>query len=224
MRVAALFSGGKDSTYAIYIALQQGWEVSHLVTIFSMNRDSYMFHTQNIHLTSLLSEVLEIPLIKVETEGRKEEELEDLKRGLKGLKIDGVVTGAIASDYQWSRVNRICHELELRTFSPLWRKEQRMLLEDVVHAGFHFAIVKVSAAGLGMEMLGKVIDDCTLPNLYQLAERFGINVSGEGGEFETLVLDCPLFTKKVVIDKSERVWEGNCGCLNIKRAHLKMKN
>lgn len=226
MKVASLFSGGKDSTFAIYVAIQQGWEVMCLVSVFSKNPDSYMFHAQNIHLVPMLSKALRIPFVAVRTEGEKEKELDDLKITLEKLtpeRLDGIITGAIASDYQWSRVNRICHDVGLRTFSPLWRKRQGMLLEDMLFAGFQTIVVKVSAAGLGRELLGKILDRDTFSYLCRQSEISGINIAGEGGEFETLVLDCPIFDQRLMIDDAETVWERDCGYLNVKEAHLERK-
>ena len=100
MKVAALFSGGKDSIFATYIAEQYGWNVTHLVSLIPDNKNSWMFHSVNIHLTDLLAEAIGIPLIKKATNGKKEEELTDLKNILKNLNIDGVISGAIVSEYQ----------------------------------------------------------------------------------------------------------------------------
>src|SRR4030042_2924535 len=109
MKVAALFSGGKDSTYAIYIAQQYGWNVTNLVTIISENKDSWMYHTLNIHLTEKQAESMNIPLVKKVTKGEKEKELDDLEEILKDLDIDGVISGALASEYQRTRIEKICY-------------------------------------------------------------------------------------------------------------------
>src|SRR5512137_1054998 len=114
MRVAALFSGGKDSVFAVYITQQFGWEVSHLVTLLPEKSDSWMFHSINIHLTEQLAKTLDIPLAKKSTKGEKETELVDLKHLLQDLEIDGVVSGAIASEYQRTRIEKICDELEIK--------------------------------------------------------------------------------------------------------------
>lgn len=136
MKVAALFSGGKDSVFAIYIAQQYGWEVTHLITLQSEIPDSWMFHSVNIHLTDLLAEALGIPLITQSTKGEKEKELQDLQSILQTLEIDGVISGAIASEYQRTRIENICHTLHLKSFTPLWHKNQTLLLHELVHAGF----------------------------------------------------------------------------------------
>jgi diphthine-ammonia ligase len=220
MKVAALFSGGKDSVFSIYIAQQYGWDVTHLVTLASENKDSWMFHSINIHLTDLLAETLGIPLLKRTTKGEKENELQDLQNLLGDLPIDGVISGAIASEYQRTRIERVCVRLGIKSFTPLWHKKPEVLLRDQLHAGFESIIVGVFANGFDESWLGRQITEETIEDLLEHQKRFGINVAGEGGEFETLVLDGPLYTKKLVIDETEKEWRRDCGVLQVKRAHL----
>jgi diphthine-ammonia ligase len=223
MKVAALFSGGKDSVYAIYLAQQRGWEVSALVSLFPKRDDSYMFHVPNIRLAPVLAQAMDIPIKVCETEGREGAELVDLKHALSDLDVDGVLTGAIASDYQATRIDRTCHELGLVCFSPLWRWRQRDVLEDVVLAGFKVMVIGVYAEGLGREWLGRVLDNASINELEALAKRHGINVSGEGGELETLVLDGPNFDKRLNIRESEILWSGNGGEVRVTDAALTEK-
>ncbi len=220
MKVAALFSGGKDSTYAIYLAQLRGWEVEYLVSLFSKSEESYMFHVPNIHLTPLLAEAMGIEFVGKETDGEKERELEDLKEVLMSLKIDGVLTGAIASDYQATRIDRICHELGLVCHSQLWRWDQKHVLDDMIEAGFKIMIVGVYAEGLGEDWLGRILDKNALTKLEEIAARYGINVSGEGGEFETLAVDGPNFIKKLEIVESNTNWDGITGNLEVTEARL----
>ena len=220
MKVAALFSGGKDSAYAIYIAQQWGWEVDHLISIIPETGESYMFHVPNISLTDQLSECLDIPLSKAVTMGEEEIELEDLKELLASMDIASLITGAIASDYQTTRINRICHDLGIRVFSPLWRKDQRMLLKDMIDAGFEMMVVGVYADGMGEDWLGRRLDNDALANLDDLTKKNRMNIAGEGGEFESLVLDGPNFKKRLEIIEAEKVWEGMSGHYRIDRAEV----
>ena len=224
MKLAALFSGGKDSAFAIYIAQQYGWEITHLVTLVSKSQESYMFHVPNIHLVDSLAEAMDIPLIKHETAGEKEEELEDLKDALSIPGIDGVLTGAIASDYQWSRINRVCHHLNLRVFSPLWRKDHAMLVKDMIDAGFEIMIVGVYAHGLGEEWLGRILDRDAFGELLALKEKYGISPAGEGGEFETLVLDAPHFKKRLAVERMEKEWHRDSGSVRVERVRVEEKD
>ena len=220
MNVATLFSGGKDSMFAIYIAKQYGWNITNLVSIQPEKQDSWMFHSINIHLTDLLSEALEIPLVKKSTKGEKETELDDLKSLLQDLPIDGVISGAIASEYQRTRIEKICYELKIKSFTPLWHKNQQLLLRDQLHAGFHIIIVGVFAQGFDDTWLGRTIDENTIDMLADLHKKYRINIAGEGGEFETLVVDGPLFHKKIVIDNAVKEWHRDSGVLKVQTAHL----
>lgn len=220
MRVAALFSGGKDSVFSVYITQQYGWEVSHLISLFPEQPDSWMFHSVNIHLTGLLAQALNIPLVKRVTKAKKEEEITDLKHLLEDLEIDGVISGAIASEYQRTRIETICDALGLKSFTPLWHKNQKLLVQDQINAGFRNIIVSVSAEGFDESWLGRIIDEQTLHALVDLHQKHGINIAGEGGEYETLVLSGPLFSQRLVIDESEKHWHRDSGSLQVKSAHL----
>ena len=127
-----LFSGGKDSVLCVDWALEQGHDVPVLITIQSKNPESYMFHVPNIGWTRLQAEAMGIPQLTIETEGEKEVELEDMKRALELAKedhgIEGVVSGAIYSNYQSSRIERICGELDLDSVAPLWKRRPRTML------------------------------------------------------------------------------------------------
>ena len=220
MKVAALFSGGKDSVFAIYIAKQWGWDISHLVTIHPKKQDSWMFHSVNIHLTEKLAEAIDIPLIKKQTKGEKEEELKDLKEVLKNLNIDGVISGAIASEYQRTRIEKICHELEIKSFAPIWHKNQELILREQINAGFKIIIVGVFAYGFDETWLGKTIDGETIDAIIQLRKKYAINTAGEGGEFETLTIDGPIFKRKLVLDETSKEWKRDSGILKVNKAHL----
>ena len=220
MKVAALFSGGKDSTYAIYLAQSRGWEVTELVTMVPEAGESYMFHVPNIGLCGMLAEAMGIAHARFPTSGEEELELEDLGKALARLKVRGVVSGAIASDYQHTRIDRLCHGLGLVSHSPLWRRPQEAVLKDIVTAGFRVMVVGVYAEGLGKEWLGRILDGKALAELGSVAQEKGINVSGEGGEFETLVLDGPNFAKRLDIIGSETIWQGNHGEFLVKKAML----
>lgn len=224
MRVCVLFSGGKDSTYALYIAQQYGWDIECLITMLPQKQDSYMFHTPNIRFASIIADALGIPIKTKETSGEKESELEDLKKILKDTNVDGVVSGAIMSDYQKTRIDTICHELGIRSFAPLWRKNQEMLVREMIDTGFQIIIVGVFAQYLNESWLGRQIDHKTLNELCELQRRHKINVAGEGGEIETMVLDGPNFKKRLVLKKWEKVYKRDSGILRIDELKLERKD
>lgn len=220
---AVLFSGGKDSTMAAYKAMKDGWKVEYLLSMHSENPHSYMFHVPNIHLTHLLSQAMELPLIQAETPGEKEKELEDLKQAMINLKKNGVetiFTGAIHSDYQKSRIDGLCDEIGLESIAPLWHQKPLEYMQEVVDLGFKVIITSVSAEGLDESWLGRVIDEELLEELKVLNERYGLHMAFEGGEAETLVLDGPIFKKRLKILDSEKIWDRDSGHLLIKGAEL----
>jgi ABC transporter with metal-binding/Fe-S-binding domain ATP-binding protein len=220
MRLSVLFSGGKDSTYAMYLMEQQGHQVDTLVSVIPSEKDSWLFHTPNLNLLPLHAMAMQKRLLRVPSQGSEEGDLQALHQALSGLDVDGVVTGAIASDYQWDRINGICENLGLRLFSPLWRKEQGMLLRDMVEAGIDAMVVAVSAEGLGNEWLGRTLDDDAIQRLEQLFASKGVNPSGEGGEYETLVIDSPMHDSCLEIVEVEREITRDGGRLTVKSARL----
>ncbi|MBD3361453.1 diphthine--ammonia ligase [Candidatus Woesearchaeota archaeon] len=224
MKLGVLFSGGKDSTLAMSKALVNH-EIVCLISLISKNPESYMFHVPNISLVDLQADAMELPLIKKETEGVKEEELVQLKEAILKAKekygIEGIATGAVRSIYQCSRVQKICHELGLWCFNPLWLKDQMELLEETKK--FNVIISGVFAYKIGKEFLGKQIDDTIITKLEKLQQELGINPAGEGGEIETTVLDAPFFRKKIKINDFEIDFKDNCGNYIIKKAELVAK-
>ncbi len=212
-RVAVLFSGGKDSTYAAYLAKKAGHDIGCLVAIHSKNEESYMFHTPSIDKTRIQAEVMGIPLIAEETMGVKEKELDDLRRAVRRAKdefgVEGVVTGALYSVYQASRVEAICDELGLDCFNPLWQVDEIGYLEELVANKFKIVVVGVFAYPLDASWLMREIDSDFIFDVKQLAEEFQIHPAGEGGEFETFVVNCPLFSRELKVSKGEVSGEGN---------------
>ncbi len=207
MKAVALFSGGKDSTYALYLALQQGYDIAHLVTIKPRVKDSYMYHIPMVDFTSFQADAMGIPH-DVYTIGDDMDELRDI---LRNYDADAVVSGAIASNYQKSRIEEVCTSLGLISYTPLWGKNQTLLMKDLIMAGLEVMIVSVSAYGLDEKFLGKIIDVDILTHLINLESKYGINVSGEGGEYETYVLYAPFFRKRLHIKGLRTIWLGSRG-------------
>src|SRR3989344_7563656 len=196
MKLAALISGGKDSIYAAYIISNQH-KIACLISFKSKRSDSYMFHIPNIDLVKLQAESMDIPLIFMESSGIKEKELNDIKKALKiaikKYKIEGVVSGALASNYQKSRIDNICNELKLKSIAPLWHINIEQYLKDLIKNSFKVIITGIAAEGLDESFLGKKIDNNLIEKLKKINEKIGMHLAFEGGEAETLVLDCPFF-------------------------------
>ena len=223
MKVGILFSGGKDSVYATYLA-QKDHDVSCLITLDPSRQDSYMFHFPNLRWTALQASTMHVPQITVPTEGEKEVELQDLSKALKVAKdeysIDGVFTGALASVYQKSRVERVCAELGLQSFSPLWQIDPRTHLLNIIRDGFDAIITGVAALGLDEGWLGRRLDTEMVEELVELQRKHGMHAALEGGEGETFVLDCPIFEERIEITSSRKHWDGMSGRLEILGARL----
>lgn len=219
MKLAALFSGGKDSTYATLLAEREGHEIYRLVTIISPNNESMMWHTANIGLTVLQSACMEKELISVRSTG-KGHEMDELKEILAGLEIEGVVCGGIESNYQKKNIENICKELKLKLIAPLWHKDPEKLLREMLKEKFEIIITAVAADGLNEKWLGRKIDEKCINDLVELNKKKKVHISGEGGEFESLVLNCPLFKRKLEIISSEKHWNKDSGILEIKDAKL----
>jgi ABC transporter with metal-binding/Fe-S-binding domain ATP-binding protein len=223
LRLGVLFSGGKDSAFACHRAMEKE-EVACLITVLPGNTESYLFHTPNIGFTALQAEAAGLPLVSVESEGAEEAEVADLSRAIASAVrehgIEGVVTGAIHSVYQSTRVQRVCHDLGLWCFNPLWQRDEEEYLEEVVSTGFRFLVSGVSAPPLGEAWLGRELDRPALDELRALARRYRMNPAGEGGEYETFVLDAPFFRKRIEILGASREYHGDRGIFRIKEARL----
>jgi ABC transporter with metal-binding/Fe-S-binding domain ATP-binding protein len=223
MRMGVLFSGGKDSALALYRALKRD-EIVCLISIISENRFSYMFHTPNIGITYLQAQSIGLPIIQHHSEGEKEKELEDLRHAfqeaIKRYEIEGIVTGAIESVYQATRIQTLCHELDVWCFNPLWLKNQETLLYEIMDKGFEVIISGVYAYPFTEKWLGRTMDRGTITELIQFREKYGISPSGEGGEIETTVLDAPYFNKRIQVLDFTREFDKNTGVFSIKDACL----
>ena len=223
MKLGVLCSGGKDSWYACGLAMQKE-EVACLISVRSRNEESYLFHTPNIHLVPLQAEAAGLPLVTVETEGIEEAELADLTRAIalaqERFGIGGVVTGALQSVYQATRVQRVCRDLGLWCFNPLWYTDPERYMETLVRSGFSVIVSAVASEPFGEDWLGRPLDETALRDLRQYAGRHRITLTGEGGEYETLVLDAPFFRQRVVVEESVKEYAGFRGVLRVKGARL----
>ncbi len=219
MTNACLYSGGKDSTLALHKVVSMGIKIDLLITMISKSKESYMFHYPNVQYTKLQAESLGIRQVFAKTEGKKEEELDDLRKVLKDNDVKLLVTGATYSRYQGDRVNNIAKELGIEHMAPLWHIDPEAELTEI-ERDFNAIITSVSAEGFDESFLGKKIDNDMISRLRELKKKYGINMLFEGGEAESFLLDAPLFTKKIEIKKSRTEWNGNRGMYLIEEAEL----
>ena len=223
MNLAVLFSGGKDSYLALEYASKEH-QISCLLTLESKKEDSWMFHTPAIEWTKLQAESMKIGHLILQTSGVKEEELDDLQKIIKSAiskySIEGIVTGALASIYQSSRVQKICNNLDLWCFNPLWQMPQKKLLQELLSNNINSVITGVAAEPFDDTWLGRSIDSECIDDLISLESRYRINPAGEGGEIESFVLRAPLFHKSIKIADSKKHYSNFSGILEIKEAFL----
>ncbi len=224
MKVCVLYSGGKDSNLAL-LKVSKFLKVECLVTLIPQSENNYLFHFPNVNLVKLQAEALGIPLITDTCMDDEKSSIEALYRILvkakKLYKIEGVVTGVIKSAYQASRIKKVCWDLGLWCFNPLWLKDEIQLLKEVLANNFEVIITRVAGYPLKKSLLGRKLDY----NLLKFFERMKpfINPSGEGGEYETFVLDMPLFRKKIKIIEYEIIGEDYDATMIIKKAELVSK-
>ncbi|XP_031835825.1 uncharacterized protein LOC116428379 isoform X2 [Nomia melanderi] len=246
MRVVALVSGGKDSCFNMMQCIAAGHDLVALANLYPVGKDeldSFMFQTVGYQGVEYIAEAIGLPMYREPTFGRSKmqekyyyptenDEVEDLFRLLSKVKekenIEAVSSGAILSDYQRIRVENVCSRLGLVSLSYLWRREQDELLKEMIESSVNAVIIKVAALGLEPRHLGKPISEMQ-SHLAKIKEKYGVNVCGEGGEYETFTLDCPLFSKSIVIEEYESVVHPNdniapVGYLNFKKIHVQDKN
>ena len=225
MKLACLFSGGKDSTYAIHVAKKQGHDVACLLSIFPKSDESHLLHHPNLEWTKLQSESMNIPQLtaisKSDDTGDELIIIENLLRHAKAqFQIDGLLHGGIKSKFQKEQFETLCLKLNLIPVDPLWELEPIQYMNDLLDSGFNFMMITVSSDGLGEHWLGKLILKSDIEILNNLSSKFGFNLNFEGGEAETFVINCPLFSNPIRINKFTKNWDGYRGRFEIVDAEL----
>ena len=225
MKLASLFSGGKDSTFAIYLAQKQGHDVVCLLSVIPKSDESHLLHHPNMQWTKLQSESMNIPQLTMTSDSdNTDEELSTLEELLQNAKeqfgIEGLVHGGIKSAFQKDKFEILCNKLNLIAVAPLWDTEPQQYMNDLLDSKFNFIMTTVTADGLDDSWLGKLISKSDIDILKNLSEKFGFNLNFEGGESETFVIDCPLFTNPININQSKKIWDGYRGRFEIVDARL----
>jgi ABC transporter with metal-binding/Fe-S-binding domain ATP-binding protein len=226
LKLASLFSGGKDSAYAIYKAKQEGHSIDCLISVFPQSEDSHFLHYPNISTTFLQAKAMKIPQIFTSmTTSDNQIELVELQNILEKTKknfgIEGIVHGGLFSDYQRIRFETLGSNLDLKVISPLWHVNQENYLKELLDSKFKFIITSVTSAGLDETWLGQEITRSNVDQLIRLSAKYGFNLTFEGGEAETFVIDCPLFNSPIQIIKANKIWDGYRGRFEITEAVLK---
>jgi len=217
MKFLALISGGKDSVFNIMECVKAGHELVALGNLYPVEGgelDSYMYQSVGSEAIELIAQALDKPLFRRPIQGKPkdqsleysqptdpQDEVEDLYLLLQDVlakhpDIKGLSSGAIASTYQKNRVEALCGRLGLTSIALLWNRDQTELLTSMVESGLEAILIKVACYGLDQKHLGKTIKELR-DYLVKLSDDYGAHCCGEGGEFESLVLDCPLFKRRI---------------------------
>ncbi|ETV91095.1 hypothetical protein, variant [Aphanomyces invadans] len=222
MKVVALVSGGKDSIYSMMKCVSYGHEIVCLATLQPPHAneevDSFMFQSIGTHIVEHIATCMDVPWVSHTLEGKsvstemgydttEGDEVEDLLLLLQQVQqkfpdVDAVSSGAIFSNYQRTRVEHVCARLNLTSLAYLWRRDQADLMHEMIEHDVHSILVKVASMGLSPKKhLGKSLADMHSTFL-DLHDKYQFHICGEGGEYETLTLDCPLYKKRLVIDQA----------------------
>ena len=225
MKLASLFSGGKDSTFAIYLAKKQGHEIKCLLSVFTKSDESHLLHYPNIQWTKLQAESMQLPQITVTSNSDDvDNELSLLENLLNTAKndygVEGLVHGGIKSNFQKEKFEKVCSKYGLKVVAPLWNLEAEKYMNDLIETKFDFIMITVSSDGLDDSWLGKPIGLSEIKTLKTLSDKFGFNLNFEGGEAETFVINCPLFSNSIKINQAEKKWDGYRGRFEIVDAEL----
>ena len=200
--------------------MQMGHEITCLVTVRPTDKASWIFHTPNLSIVPIMAEAMGLDLITAESDGTEEGDMSALRKVLTGLDVEGVVAGALWSDYQWDRMNMICGELDLKFIAPLWRKDQDLLYDEMNSAGIKAIVAGVFAEGLDEKHLGVPLDSDMKSKLLELRGKYGVSIMGEGGDYESMTLDSPVYNSYLEITDSEKLMERSAGTLNVKGVRL----
>ncbi|HKS59683.1 MAG TPA: diphthine--ammonia ligase [Thermoplasmata archaeon] len=224
MTVSALVSGGKDSVYSAFLADSQAQTVDELVVILPADPDSMMFHAPNLGLVELQARAWGKKFRSVRAGGSGEkEEVEAVDRAMEGA-APVICAGAIASAYQWTRLLRAADRNRRRLFTPLWGKDPGRVVRCELEAGLDIRLVHLAAEGLRPEWLGQRLDRAMLERIEALGTQGRpVHPAGEGGEFETLVVDAPFWAERLVLDRVEREQRGSASRLVVVESHLERK-
>jgi len=204
MRIAVLSSGGKDSSAAWWWAMCRGWEIVAVVTVDIQDGDSHMFQVPSTNWVERQALLANVPWVNVPAAGSVEDEIEALEQALSKLEIDGIVSGALRSDFQKQRLECMSQRLNIHSFSPLWHQTPIEHLKGMVEAGFQIMLTSVSCEGLDHTWLGHVLTESSLLELHALSKQHRFNVDGEGGEYETFVLGGPIWSRALQVEGSKQ--------------------
>lgn len=224
MKVAVLFSGGKDSTMALGYALKNHWQVEALISVKPKNTEAYLWHYAAVEWTKLQAEAMNIPRVLVNCEAiGPEAEAKELEKVLKNMKIDAIVLGGVGLQRtQIKSIEKIAKKFGINVIIPYQNYSSEELLKEEIREGLKPIVVSVAVDGLGPEWLGRELNENSVNEIIELGRKFGFDPLFEGGHADTFVLDAPFFKKRIQLIKTEKIWDKktSSGYLEIKDAIL----
>ncbi len=228
MRVAILFSGGKDSCQIISWALDNGHEIECLISVKPKDTTAYLWHFPTVEWTILQAEAMSMPMIllKCDKIGSKEE-AEELHKVFNKIKVDAVVLGGVGLQRtQIREVARVAKEHGIETIVPYGKFTSEQLLMEEINSGLNIVMTDVATDGLGIDWIGKTIDKNSINDLKARSKKFGFDILLEGGSGNTFVLDAPFFKKSIEFKSTEKIWDKatSSGYLKVNDAALVDKN
>lgn len=219
--VIATWSGGKDSCFAAYRAVQQGYELAALANTVSHDYQRVRFHGLPASVIKAQAEALGVPLLQAITtpEHYEDEFVANLNQGITP-EIAGVVFGDIFLEDCLAWAKKVCAKLGVKEIEPHWGIPSKQLLQEFVDSGFQAVIVSTQASILGKEWIGRVIDQSFYTDITRLD---GVDPCGENGEYHSLVIDGPFFKQKIVLEQTAKVQRSGYWFLDIQHYHLQKK-
>lgn len=229
MDVAILYSGGKDSTFAIQHAREKGWNIKYLISVKPARKDCYLFHYATVELTKELAEMMGIPHFYAgckAAEPAKEAAIvkEIVSKNQKKMKVDAVVLGGTGlQETQIRSIQNALRQLGVDVFASHAGEEHDIIMEEMLNRGYEILITQIASDGL-RGWLGKKITKENFSQLKKDSVKYGFHIGFEGGYADTLVTDCPLFPKRLVIENMSLVFEDDfCGHAEINKYRMEDK-
>lgn len=226
MRCIALLSGGKDSVAAVEVARGHGWDVVAGLRMVPVRDDSYMFHTPNLDVVAGIAQCMDMPLVTAAASDDPVQEVAELEQALaqamEDFQIDAILSGALASDYQRTRIDAIGHRLGFKSFAPLWHKDPDTYVDGLIAGGYDIRFSRVASDGLDASWAGASLDADAAARIRGISSR--PHIAGEGGEYETVVLDAPHYTSRIVVDSSDVEATASRATWHIRDWHLESKD
>lgn len=227
MKVAVLYSGGKDSTMSLYHAIQKGWEVVALIAVKPKNTEAYLWHYSTVEWTLLSSQAINIPLILLKCDKTgPDAEAKELEKVFKKIKINALVLGGVGlQKTQIKAIEKVAKKFKVNVLVPYQNYTSEELLREEIKSGLDIRITQVASDGLGSEWLGKRLDSTNIEGWLELSRKFGFDCLGEGGYMDSFVCDGPFFKKRIEFTSTEKIWDNktNSGYLEVKDARLVSK-